>query len=196
MIGILVLAVALAMDAFAVSLVRGAAGEHSLRRAVETGLAFGIAQGLMPLLGWLLGTLLAGWIETIDHWIAFAVLAFLGGRMIMEGMSGDHDEDVGGPVTDAAGHGGGYGALALAALATSIDAAAAGLTLELFALPVWLSCLVIGTVTALICIPAYWFASRIGRSLGSKAEIFGGVVLIGIGLNIMLGHTGIVERLM
>ena len=183
MLELLLLAVALAMDAFAVALVRGAAGEHRLLRALEVGLAFGIAQGLMPLGGWLLGEIFAEWIAAFDHWIAFLLLAFLGARMILAALSGEDQQDPA-PIGRAS-H---FLGLLVAAIATSIDAAAAGLTLDLFATPVLLSCLVIGVVTALLCAPAYWFASRIGLRFGHLAEGFGGVVLIGLGMKILLEH--------
>ena len=187
MIELLLLALALAMDAFAVSLARGAAGEHRLSRALETGLAFGLAQGLMPLAGWALGTIFMEWIEAIDHWIAFALLSFLGIRMAMEGLSGDDEGEAEEPAARGRGH---FAALLVAAIATSIDAAAAGLTLDLFDLPVWQSCLVIGAVTMALCVPAYLFAARVGRKVGSLAEVAGGVVLVGLGLKILGEHTG------
>ncbi|QZH76061.1 MAG: manganese efflux pump [Erythrobacter sp.] len=189
MIAVLVLAVALAMDAFAVALVRGAAGPHSGWRALETGLAFGIAQGVMPLIGWALGALFVGWLAAVDHWIAFALLAFLGVRMLREGL-GDEDEEAdkrAGAAPSGRSH---FGALLLAAIATSIDAAAAGLTLELFSSPVLLSCALIGGVTLALCAPAYWFAARIGPALGKRAEVFGGIVLIGLGVKILAEHSG------
>lgn len=187
MIAVLILALALAMDAFAVSLVRGAAGPHSAVRALETGLAFGVAQGVMPLAGWALGTIFVGWLEAIDHWVAFALLAFLGYRMLREGLEENDGEGAAEPDRPGRAH---FIALLTAAIATSIDAAAAGITLELFALPVLLSCLVIGGVTFAACAPAYWFAASIGPSLGKKAEIVGGVVLIGLGFKILAEHTG------
>lgn len=185
MIAVLILALALAMDAFAVALVRGAAGPHSARRALETGAAFGIAQGVMPLVGWALGAVLAGWLAAIDHWIAFVLLGFLGFCMLREGWQGGDAE----AVDDVKRHSY-FVALLAAAIATSIDAAAAGLTLGLFDLPVLLSCLLIGAVTLLLCAPAYWFAARIGPALGARAEIFGGLVLIALGLKILAEHTG------
>lgn len=185
MIAILILSLALAMDAFAVSLVRGAAGPHSLVRALETGLAFGIAQGVMPLAGWALGALFVGWLQAVDHWIAFALLAFLGIRMMREGLA--NDADAPSPEGPGKAH---FMALLVAAIATSIDAAAAGLTLELFSPPILASCAIIGVVTLVICTPAYWFAARVGPTLGSKAEIFGGLVLIGLGAKILAEHTG------
>ena len=184
MIALLLLALALAADAFAVSLVRGSTGQHGIVRAAELGLAFGIAQGLMPLLGWTLGALFAKWIEAADHWIAFGLLSVLGARMIREAFSADDDEAS--PPT----RGGHFLGLFAAALATSVDAAAAGLTLDLFAPPVWLSCLVIGLVTALLCTLGYLFASQVGRRLGKWAEAIGGLVLIALGVRILYEHMG------
>ena len=189
MIALLILALALAMDAFAVALVRGSAGPHSTIRALETGLAFGVAQGVMPLAGWALGALFVGWLEAVDHWIAFGLLGFLGYRMLREGLESDDDD--GDASSEPAISGRAYfTALFVAAIATSIDAAAAGLALELFAVPVLLSCLIIGAITLILCTPAYWFAARIGPTMGKKAEIFGGVVLIGLGLKILADHSG------
>jgi len=182
MTALLLLSLALAMDAFAVSIARGAAGEHHILRAAETGLAFGVAQGVMPLIGWALGALFLQWIEAVDHWIAFGLLAFLGVRMMMEAFSKDEEEDD--PRKSY------YFALFAAAIATSIDAAAAGLTLEVMGLPIALSCLVIGLVTAALCVPGYWFAARFGSRLGHYAEALGGIVLIGLGVKILFEHLG------
>ena len=190
MTALFLLALALAADAFAVSIARGAGGPHSLTRALETGLAFGAAQGIMPLLGWGLGALFAGWLAAIDHWIAFGLLTVLGGRMLMAARSDEDEADDG---VEPAGISRRAHLLALfaAAVATSIDAAAAGLTLDLFGLPVWLSCLLIALVTGAVCVPGYWFASRIGGKIGKLAEGVGGVVLIGLGVKILLEHTGL-----
>jgi putative Mn2+ efflux pump MntP len=177
------LAVALAMDALVVSMARGVSGPHRLRPALETGLSFGLAQGVMPLIGWALGVLFAGLIEAVDHWIAFSLLGFLGVRMIVAAL-GDGDEDAQG----ADRRSGYWHALAAAAVATSIDAAAAGLTLDLLGVPVWLACLVIAAVTAALCVPGYWFAARIGKRFGLLAEMAGGVVLIGLGCKILVEH--------
>ncbi|GGD58980.1 hypothetical protein GRI62_01020 [Erythrobacter arachoides] len=190
MFAVVALALALAMDAFAVSLVRGAAAARSVRRAVETGIVFGIVQGAMAWLGWALGIAFAGLIERVDHWIAFVLLAIIGARMVYQGMA-DGEEDEAASAGNAA-LGGSYGALLLAAVATSIDATAAGLTLGLFDPPILVSCAIIGLVTAALCIPAHLFAARIGNRLGGKAEIVGGIVLIGLGINILVAHTGIV----
>ena len=140
----------------------------------------------MPLLGWGLGTLFMAWIAAIDHWIAFGLLTVLGVRMLFEAFSDDADDASAEPDgTPQRAH---YLALLAAAIATSIDAAAAGLTLDLFGLPVWQCCLVIGGITAATCVPAYWFASKIGNRFGHIAEAVGGVVLVGLGAKILLEH--------
>ena len=186
MLPLFLLALALAADAFAVSIARGAAGPHSFARALETGLAFGAAQGIMPLAGWALGALFMAWIEAVDHWIAFGLLSFLGVRMLFAAF-GEEDEEVAPETADTArrDH---LLILLVAAFATSVDAAAAGLTLDLFGPPVWLSCLVIAGVTAAVCVPGYWFASRIGGRFGHLAEAVGGVVLVGLGAKILIEH--------
>ena len=186
MTALLLLALALAMDALAVSIARGAAGPHSLPRALETGLAFGAAQGIMPLIGWAAGSLFMAWIAAIDHWVAFALLSFLGIRMLWEALSdSDDDTEEAAQSERQRGH---WQALLVAAIATSIDAAAAGLTLDLFGVPVVLACLIIAGVTAGLCVPAYWFASRIGSRIGHLAEAAGGVMLVGLGVKILLEH--------
>lgn len=182
MTAIVLLALALAMDALAVSIARGAGGQHHFARALETGVAFGAARALMPAIGWALGTLFMRWIEVFDHWIAFGLLAFLGVRMLMEALGDDPDGEEESP---AKGY---WMGLPLAAIATSIDAAAAGLTLQLFAMPVWQSCLIICVVTAALCVPAYWFAAKIGQRFAHYAEAIGGVVLICLGAKILLEH--------
>ncbi|MFC3099154.1 manganese efflux pump MntP [Alteraurantiacibacter palmitatis] len=191
MLPLFLLALALSADAFAVSIARGAAGPHNLVRALETGLAFGAAQGIMPLAGWALGALFMAYIAAVDHWIAFALLTFLGVRMLFAAFREDGDEE--GDENGAFSDGGAERrnhlvVLLVAAFATSIDAAAAGLTLDLFGLPVWLSCAVIACVTAAVCVPAYWFASRIGGRFGHLAEGAGGVVLVGLGAKILIEH--------
>src|SRR5689334_9420026 len=95
MLALFILSLGLAMDAFAVSLVRGSVGERRWVRAVELGFAFGLAQGLMPLLGWTLASAFRGTFEAVDHWIAFGLLSVLGGKMLVEALRGGDDGEVG-----------------------------------------------------------------------------------------------------
>ncbi len=155
MIELVGLALALAMDAFAVSL----------------------AQGVMPLIGWGLGTAFAGWIEAFDHWIAFALLSLLGLNMLRAACDETQSTDT------LAGW-----ALFVAAIATSIDAAVAGITLPLFGVPVLLAGALIGGVTAALCLIAGLGGARLGRNLGSRAEIAGGILLIALGVKILAEH--------
>ena len=181
---LLLLALALAMDAFAVAVCNGAKTRPGLAGALPIGLTFGAAQGLMPLAGWALGTTFAGAIDAWDHWIAFALLGLLGIKMIGEGLdTGDESGD-----RPLAGR-----ALLVAAIATSIDAAAAGLTLDTLGVPVMLACLAIAGVTALLATIGALFGAAIGTRFGKRAEIAGGLVLIGIGLRIVAEHTGLLH---
>lgn len=181
MLGILFLSFGLAMDAVAVALVRGSVGERRSLRAVEVGLFFGAAQGLMPLIGWSLGVAFASAIAAFDHWIAFVLLGFLGSRMLIQAASRDGEAKV-----DAGrSH---YLGLSAAAIATSIDAAAAGVTLPLLGQPVTTACFTIGALTAALCMAAYWLGTQAPQRYGKWAEAFGGIVLIGLGTSILIEH--------
>jgi len=179
---IIILALGLAMDAVAVALVQGAVGQRSGSRALVLGLSFGLAQGLMPLLGWGLGVAFAGVIEAYDHWVAFGLLTVLGVRMLIaaSGMGGDEA-----PAERLTGN----LAIATGAFATSIDAAAAGLALPAFAMPIAVSCLTIGIVTAVLCTISYLIGSRTPPSSRRFAEAAGGLILIVLGVRIVIEHT-------
>ena len=178
---LLVLALALAMDAFAVSLVRGSSDGGGLRGALMLGGLFGLAQGLMPLIGWALGVAFAESFRAIDHWIAFVLLAVLGLKMIREGL----DDDAEAPAKSVAAP---LLSLLVSALATSIDAAAAGVTLPLLGVAVPLACLAIGLTTFSLCTAGYLIGSRVSLRAGQWAELAGGVVLIGLGTKILIEH--------
>lgn len=182
MFALIILSVGLAMDAVAVAMVRGAKGEHSVFRAIETGVVFGAAQGFMPLIGWSAGVVISDAIAAIDHWIAFALLSFLGAKMLVDAARDGKDETPG----TARSH---YTGLIIAAVATSIDAAAAGITLPLLGPSIWIACLIIGLVTAMLCIPAYWLGTRASGNIGKVAEIIGGIVLIALGAGILIEHV-------
>lgn len=181
MIALFLLAVALAMDAFAVSLCQGASARPSYAQALPIAGAFGLAQAVMPAGGWLLGTAFAGVIASVDHWVAFVLLAGLGIKMAKEGFEPA-------PPCPPALIGG--RALFVAAIATSIDAAAAGITLPTLGVPILLACFVIGGVTALICYGGAVSGARLGTALGKKAEVAGGAVLVLLGTRILAEHMG------
>lgn len=179
MIEVLFLALALAMDAFAVALTQGARFRPGAIDSLKIAAAFGLAQGLMPLIGWAAGEAAFAYISAIDHWIAFGLLGFIGARMIT---AGDHDE-ASRPLTGMA--------LLTAAIATSIDALAAGITLPTLDFPPLPAAGMIAVVTFVLSAVGVWLGRRAGDRFGRPAEIAGGVILIALGVKILLEHTGI-----
>lgn len=177
----LLLALAEATDAFAVSVAQGATARHSWRDAARVAGAFGLAQGVMPVFGWATTLLLGAWFQAWDHWIAFTLLAILGAKMIKEGLERDAGT-VPEPLSNRA--------LFVAAIATSIDAAAAGIVLPTLGLPILFSCVVIGIVTFALCLIGVHFGGVLGSRVGKRAELLGGLVLIGIGTMILTEHMG------
>lgn len=180
MLSALLLSIALAMDATAVAAARGLTGVQR-REAVALPLLFGAFQAGMAALGWAFGRFAIEWVSAWDHWIAFGLLALLGGRMIVGAVRGDDDEAKGGD---------GLGALLLLSVATSIDAFAAGLTLEVVGAPPPVTLLLIGVVTAVLSAAGYLAGRRLGGRAGSRLEIVGGVALIAIGAKILFDHLG------
>lgn len=175
----LLLAFALAMDAFAVALTQGARFRPGARGGVAIALTFGMFQALMPLIGLGIGTFALVYVEAIDHWIAFGLLSFLGVRML------------GGHVGDEKGtHALTGRTLLLAGLATSIDALAAGLTLPTLGVPPLLAVALIGIVTALMSGTGVLLGRIAGDWLGTWAERAGGIILIGLGVKILGQHSG------
>jgi manganese efflux pump family protein len=174
----LVLSIALAMDATAVAAARGLTGVQR-REAVLLPLLFGGFQAGMAALGWIGGRVAIRWVSAWDHWIAFGLLAFLGGRMIVAALRGGDE---------AAEQRGGIGALLLLSIATSIDALAAGLTLEVVGAPPLVTLLLIGVVTAALSAAGYLAGRRLGGRAGIGLEIAGGVALIAIGAKILIEH--------
>lgn len=185
MITLLLLALALSMDAFAAAISQGArARRHaSLSQALRIGFAFGAAQGLMPLLGWSLGVAFESVIRDIDHWIAFVLLAGIGARMVHQGLTAGPRKE-GAPVPLATGW-----PLVATAIATSVDAAAAGVTLAFVDRPVVVACAVIGAVTLALSTAGVLIGRAAGALVGARAEEFGGLVLIGLGVKILIEHV-------
>ncbi len=177
------IALALAMDAFAVALATGLAlplmtGRHLFR----LGFHFGLFQALMPVLGWLAGLTIQKWIADYDHWIAFALLVFVGGKMIHEAFVDNDDEKKDRDPTRG-------WSLVMLSVATSIDALAVGLTLALLNVSVWVPSAVIGLVAGLLTVSGMLLGRRINSSWGKRVEVFGGLTLCVIGLKILLEHT-------
>lgn len=179
MIEVLFLAVALSMDAFAVSIGLGskekAEGIASL--AIKAGLWFGLFQGVMPLIGYLAGNGLLGWVESRASWVAFGLLLLIGGKMVFESLGEGVEEEI-----SVVSH----KVMLMLAVATSIDAMAAGFTLTLLEVNAFLACLIIGVTTLLFSWAGVYVGARSGTWLESRAELFGGVVLILIGFKMLL----------
>ena len=201
MIEVILLAIALAMDAFAVAIGLGAKSpkqtqSYILHLALVSALYFGIAQGVMPLIGYLLGAALLGWLASAAPWIGGFILIALGGKMLYEALKPDDQKaiDDAHSLEGSVSHSNDKQMLSVInhrtmftlAIATSIDAMAAGFTLNLLALNAWLSCLIIALVTAGFSWFGVYLGKRSGTWLEDKAEILGGVVLIAIGFKVML----------
>jgi len=180
MIQTLLIAVSLAMDAFAVSVSTGiAVPNFGPRQAARIGAWCGFFQFAMPLAGWFLGSSVKEYIEAVDHWIAFGLLALIGGNMIREALS-DGEEAA---VTDLSAR-----RLFLLALATSIDALAVGVTLAFTQVNILVSAAVIGVVAFLLAMLGGLLGRRLGQLFRKRATLLGGVVLVGIGIKILAEH--------
>lgn len=179
--------VGLAMDAFAVSICKGLAMRKvNKKQALVIGLFFGGFQALMPFIGWLLGTSFEQYITSVDHWIAFGLLAYIGGKMIYEAIKPDEDDEIGEldqPLD--------IKQMFILAIATSIDALAVGITFAFLNYPVIPAITIIGITTFVISIGGVYIGNFFGTKYKKKAEIAGGVILILIGLKILLEHLGI-----
>jgi putative Mn2+ efflux pump MntP len=178
---LLLVAVGLAMDVFAVSLGVGTTGlAASVRPVFRLSFHFGLFQALMTLLGWLAGSAVEPLIVGVDHWVAFGLLAFVGLRMIRSGLSGEDGVPRGDPSRG--------GTLVLLSLATSLDALAVGLSLAVLRVDILLAALVIGLVSAGLGVTGVLIGNRISQRFGKRMEILGGLLLVGIGARLLLAH--------
>ena len=179
---LLLIALGLSMDAFAVSVCKGlSVKELRPRHALLVGLYFGGFQALMPLLGWLLGYRFEALIQRWDHWIAFVLLALIGGNMIRESFSDDEE------LNDDFG----FRTMLLLAVATSIDALAVGVTFAFLQVKILPAAGTIGLTTFLLSVAGVWIGRFFGARYKAGAERLGGCILILIGLKILLEHLGI-----
>ncbi len=180
---ILVLGIGLSMDAFAVSVCKGLAMRRAdLKTSLVCGAWFGAFQALMPLIGYFLGRMFADAIAAVDHWVAFFLLALVGGNMIKEALSGEGEN----ATPDLS-----VKAMLPLAVATSIDALAVGISLAMTEAPIWTSITVIGITTFMLSAAGVTIGGIFGNKFEKKAEIFGGVVLILLGCKILLESLGI-----
>jgi manganese efflux pump family protein len=177
------LAFAMSTDAFAVAVGKGAALHRPhLKEALRTGLIFGVIEGLTPLIGWALGHAAAPYLEAWDHWIAFILLGVLGLRMLREGWSGDDGGDEEKPASHS------FWILAVTGFATSIDAMAVGVGLAFMDTNILSTAGAIGFCTFMMVTFGVMLGRALGKVVGKRAELAGGVVLIAIGSTILYQH--------
>lgn len=182
-VSLFILAVGLAMDAFAVSICKGLAmRKATIGKAAIAGLWFGGFQALMPALGYLLGTQFRQQITAVDHWIAFILLAVIGANMIREACSDEEEIDDGSL---------GIREMFLLAVATSIDALAVGITFAFLKVNIFTAASIIGVCTFIIAAAGVKIGNIFGNRYKSRAELAGGIILILLGLRILLEHLGI-----
>jgi len=179
------IALGVAMDAFAVAIATSIALRRVRPRQVfRLSFHFGLFQALMPVLGWLLGRSFYLYIEAYDHWVAFALLAFIGGRALYEVHNNRHNDQPPRPAKEPTR---GLN-LVLLSLATSIDALAVGLAFSMLEMDIWLPVILIGLVTAAMTMLGMQLGAALGLRFSRRVEILGGLILIGIGVKIVLDH--------
>ena len=181
------IAVGLSMDAFAVAICKGLGMSRlNVRQAVVIAFFFGGFQALMPAIGWLLGAQFASFVTPVDHWIAFVLLAFIGGKMLVEALRGEDDDrsEVVDEKLDLR-------ELFMLAIATSIDALAVGITFAFLSVDIVPAASFIGVVTFVLSFAGVAIGHQFGARWEKPSTIAGGIVLILIGLKILLEHLGI-----
>ena len=179
---LLFIALSLSLDAFAISVSNGIAYQGDKKQVCITALAFGLAQAIMPLIGYLLGSTISAIISAFDHWIAFALLAVIGGKMLADGIKEMKSAET--PEFRQLS----AKMLCIQAIATSIDALAVGITFAALQVDIKLSVAIIGITTFLCCIIGGSIGKRFGIYLKKFATPIGGLMLIGIGTKILIEH--------
>lgn len=181
-VSVILIAVGLAMDCFAVSITTGiSVKKHRIRRAAMIALSFGFFQGFMPILGWLAGLGLKDFITGVDHWIAFGLLSFIGAKMIYESVRLKKEKDEKSAFN-------GYLVLILS-IATSIDALAVGVSFAFLHVSIVIPVLVIAGIAAALSFAGFFVGQKLGHFFENRIEILGGLILIGIGLKILIEHS-------
>ena len=180
---IILISIGLAMDAFAVSICKGLSMKKlSYKNSIIIALYFGIFQGIMPIIGYLLGTTFSGFVENTDHWIIFLLLLIIGINMIKESIRSEEEN------TDDSID---IKTMLMLGVATSIDALAVGITFAFFKTNVLLSALLIGIITFVLSLVGVKIGNKFGDKYKNKAKLFGGAILILIGIKILMEHLSI-----
>ena len=181
MINLILISISLAMDCLAVSIASGAtATKPKITNAIKVGLSFGFFQAIMPLIGWAIGFSFRSLIENVDHWIAFSLLLIIGIKMLYEAFKKSPQNNK----TDITR----IPTLLLLSIATSIDALVVGISLSILDISIYLSILIIGLFAFTFSVSGYYLGYRIGKIIGNKVEVIGGIILIGIGIKILIEH--------
>lgn len=180
-LSILLIAVGLGMDAFAVAISAGVVlRKISFGQVFRLSFHFGLFQFLMPIIGWFAGMTVSGLIADYDHWIAFCLLTFIGGKMIWDSFKKEREFKMADPTRGLT--------LIVLSIVTSIDALAVGLSLAFLNVTILYPSVVIGIVASGMTVTGMVFGEKLGQFLGKKAEILGGLILIGIGIKILAEH--------
>jgi len=177
---IFLIALSMAMDAFAVSLGSGVRIGPGPRPVFRIAFHFGLFQALLPIIGWLFGNTIEPYVRGVDHWVAFGLLVFVGVRMIRSGLSKSDEEIVKDPSRGWT--------MVMLSIAVSIDALAIGLSLAFLGVDIWTPALIIGLVTGALSLVGLRVGNGLGRRYGKPVEMLGGLVLIGIGIRIVTSH--------
>ena len=181
---LILIAIGLGMDAFAVSICKGISmPKMNWKKAIIIGLYFGIFQALMPVIGFTLGKTFENLVTSIDHWIAFGLLLIIGIKMIIDAFKEDNVS-----VNDSVN----WKVMIILAIATSIDALAVGITFAFLQVNLLLAISIIGIITFILCVIGTKIGNNFGNKFENKAEILGGIVLIFIGVKILLEHLNII----
>ena len=183
-ITVILIAIGLSMDAFAVSIANGITIKRGrIPNALKIAFSFGMFQAVMPVIGWLAGRTLVNFVSSVDHWIAFLLLSYIGWKMIYEAVKSGKCEKaakecVGPDISQ----------LFILSVATSIDALAVGITFAFLNISIVCPVIIIGLITFTFSFIGFFAGNRLGLLFGNKIEIFGGCILIGIGLKILIDH--------
>ncbi|MDR1596126.1 MAG: manganese efflux pump MntP family protein [Treponema sp.] len=185
MIPIVLIGFSLAFDALAVSISSGISNRDLKMFYILRGsLFFGVFQIIMPIIGWFLGKTFVSYIQIFDHWAAFTLLAFIGGKMLIGAIPQKNRKSGAEKNTDIRN----IGNLITLAIATSIDALAVGLSFSMVNQNIWIPSLIIGCITFTVCFVGFEFGKKIGIAFGNGSQFIGGLILIGIGVKILLEH--------
>ena len=189
LLSIIAIAVGLSLDAFAVSVTNSTViKDLELKHGLRMSLFFGFFQMIMPILGWAAGLTFNSYIQRFDHWIAFGLLFFVGGRMILSEITSGKNDDENGCREESSQDCRNLPTLFLLSIATSIDALAVGLSFAMINIAIVGPAVIIGVITFLISFFGYFLGNRIGHKINFSLDVTGGIILIAIGIKILIEH--------